>query len=99
MCQYARRLCDASNQTESVLALLDAACSSYLAAINALHLAGPQYTWVTVASMESDSEEVIDRGEDLVIALLYRIIGHVRTVHLIPENLSLLFASGPNDES
>jgi len=58
MCEYARRLCNTSNQTESVPALLNAACSAYLAAINALHLAGPQYTWVTITTMDTDSEEV-----------------------------------------
>ncbi|KAG0223185.1 hypothetical protein BGX31_008649 [Mortierella sp. GBA43] len=57
MCQYARRLCDASNQTDSVLALLNAACSAYLASINALHLAGPQQTWVTITTVEADFEE------------------------------------------
>ncbi|KAG0207472.1 hypothetical protein BGX28_001296 [Mortierella sp. GBA30] len=57
MYQYARRLADSSNQTESVLALLTEAGHSYLSAINALHLAGPQWTWIAVPAEGGSAEE------------------------------------------
>lgn len=58
MYQYAIRLTDSSNQTESVLALLNEAGNSYLAAINALHLSGPQSTWITIPDKGANAEEV-----------------------------------------
>ncbi|KAF9961490.1 hypothetical protein BGZ70_008276 [Mortierella alpina] len=57
MYQYAIRLTDSSNQTESVLALLSEAGNSYLAAINALHLSGPQSTWITIPDKGANAEE------------------------------------------
>ena len=58
MYQYAIRLTDSSNQTESVLALLTEAGNSYLAAINTLHLSGPQSTWITIPDKGANAEEV-----------------------------------------
>ncbi|KAF8932192.1 nucleoporin Nup120/160-domain-containing protein [Dissophora ornata] len=57
MCQYARRLCDDSNDTESVVELLVEASKAYLAAINALHLAAPQYNWVAIPTKGSETDE------------------------------------------
>ncbi|KAF9581786.1 hypothetical protein BGW38_001079, partial [Lunasporangiospora selenospora] len=52
MCQYARRLCDGTNPSEEVSTLLAEAAVSYLAAINALHLAGPKSAWVAIPPKE-----------------------------------------------
>ncbi|KAG0302349.1 hypothetical protein BGZ98_007593 [Dissophora globulifera] len=57
MCQYARRLCDASNETDLAVELLSKASAAYLAAINALHLAAPLYNWVAISTAGQDSEE------------------------------------------
>ncbi|ORY95107.1 nucleoporin Nup120/160-domain-containing protein [Lobosporangium transversale] len=48
MCQYARRLCDGTNRTETVWRLLTEAGSAYLAAINALQAADSSNAWVSI---------------------------------------------------
>ncbi|KAF9358568.1 hypothetical protein BGX26_001405 [Mortierella sp. AD094] len=56
MCQYVRRLCDGTNQTESIWRLLTEAGSACLAAINALHLAGPHNAWISIPASDADVE-------------------------------------------
>ncbi|KAF9111598.1 hypothetical protein BGX27_004688 [Mortierella sp. AM989] len=63
MCQYVRRLCDGTNRTESIWNLLAEAGSACLAAINALHLAGPSNAWVSIpfSAADVESEEPLKR--------------------------------------
>ncbi|KAF9922637.1 hypothetical protein FBU30_007246 [Linnemannia zychae] len=61
MYEYARRLMSSSHHVESVKLCLVEASETYLAAINALHLVGPDSAWVTVSSIEYDPDEVSKR--------------------------------------
>ncbi|KAF9179523.1 hypothetical protein BGZ50_006870 [Haplosporangium sp. Z 11] len=83
MCQYGQKLTATSNQTESVLALLTEAGHAYLAAINALHMAGLDSSWVTVQVLNQDFQKVIQLTE---IKMEYALImAKLKLVKTIPE--------------
>lgn len=58
MYEYARRLMSSSHHAESAKLLLTEASETYLAAINSLHLSGPDSAWVTISSTGYGPDEV-----------------------------------------
>ncbi|KAF9143575.1 hypothetical protein BGX30_000102 [Mortierella sp. GBA39] len=61
MYEYARRLMSSSHHAESAKLLLTEASETYLAAINTLHLSGPDSAWVTIPSTGYGPDEVSKR--------------------------------------
>ncbi|KAH7034357.1 nucleoporin Nup120/160-domain-containing protein [Linnemannia elongata] len=61
MYEYARRLMSSSHHAESAKLLLTEASETYLAAINSLHLSGPDSAWVTISSTGYGPDEISKR--------------------------------------